>query len=144
MQSNHSNSDKSTTNKSTESNKTIDFLHYDDAESIGSSHNNRILAIYTNTNTYLNEALLSQSSDHSLDKINKIIGYLLCLIVCAIIAAIILFAIYQFTNGHALLYKYAFGCFIIALFVSLCLCTCMIYRWEIVNIEMNNNNYASV
>jgi len=127
-------------NKSNESNGTVDFFIYE--ESIGSSYSvssSKKLPNYTNHE--INEKLLleHQHENKLSKKINNYIFYLICLIILAIITCVILFVIYQFTNNHKLLYKYAFGCFIFALVLSLFLCSCMLYKCELEKNDVKTN-----
>jgi hypothetical protein len=138
MQSN----ERSKSNLSNESNGTVDFFIYE--ESIGSSYSvssSKKLPNYTNHE--INEKLLSEYENEYENKlskkINNYIFYLICLIILAIISCVILFIIYQFTNNHKLLYKYAFGCFIFALLLSLFLCSCMLYRCELEKKDVKTN-----
>ena len=131
----------SKSNLSNESNGTVDFLNYE--ESIGSSYSvsssKKYLYNDDGTRYELNIKLLSEYENNWFKKINNYIFYLTCLVILAIISSLILFAIYQFTNDHPLLYKYAFGCFIFALLLSLFLCSCMLYRCDLEKNDIKKN-----
>lgn len=126
-------------NESNESKKTVDFLSYE--ESIGSSYSISSSKKYPNNYDYdyycdnnddgLNARLLLEDKQKSIDKTNKYIFYLICLIISAFISSIILFSIYYFTADHKGLYYYAFICFCVTLFLTCCLCSCMKYKCEL-------------
>jgi len=82
--------------------------------------------------------LLLENKHKSIENTIKYIFYLTCLIICVFISAIILFAIYYFTHGHKdneILYKFSCICFIVALILSCCLCSCMKYKCELEKIR---------
>jgi ABC-type multidrug transport system permease subunit len=127
-------------NESTETNETIDYLNYE--ESIGSSYsvgsNKKYLTNRGNNDNYkngLNDRLLLENNQKSIEKTNKYIFYLICLIICAFISAVILFAIYHFTRNHDGLYYYAFICFFVTLILACCLCSFWKYRCELEKIQ---------
>ena len=127
-------------NESNESKKTVDFLSYE--ETIGSSYSISSSKKYPNDYDYyrdddnnLNARLLLEDKQKSIDKTNKYIWYLICLIICVFISSIILFSIYYFTKDHNGLYYYAFISFFVALILTCCLCSCMKYRCELEKIK---------
>ncbi len=127
-------------NESTETNETIDYLNYE--ESIGSSYsigsNKKYLNDRGNNDNYknrLNDRLLLEDKQKSIEKTNKYIFYLICLIICAFISAVILFAIYHFTRNHDGLYYYAFICFFVTLILTCCLCSFWKYRCKLEKIQ---------
>jgi hypothetical protein len=127
-------------NDRNESNETVDYLNYE--ESIGSSYsigskkypNNTSHNDY-NDNHGLNIRLLLEDKQKSIEKTNKYIFYLICLIICAFISAVILFAIYHFTRNHDRLYYYAFICFFVTLILTCCLCSFWKYRCKLEKIQ---------
>jgi hypothetical protein len=132
-------------NESNESKKTVDFLSYE--ESIGSSYSISSSKKYPNNYDHdydyyrdnnddgLNARLLLEDKQKSIDKTNKYIFYLICLIISAFISSIILFSIYYFTAGHKGLYYYACISFFVTLFLTCGLCSCMKYKCELEKIK---------
>lgn len=127
-------------NESNESKKTVDFLSYE--ESIGSSYSISSSKKYPNDYDYyrddnnnLNARLLLEDKQKSIDKTNKYIWYLICLIICVFLSSIILFSIYYFTANHKGLYYYACISFFVTLILTCCLCSCMKYKCELEKIK---------
>jgi hypothetical protein len=121
-------------NESNETNETVDYLNYE--ESIGSSYSTGSSKKYQNNyNNGLNDRLLLEDKQKSIEKTNKYIYYLIYLIICAFISAVILFAIYHFTQNHDGLYYYAFICFFVTLILTCCLCSFWKYRCELEKIQ---------
>jgi len=125
------------------SNETVDYLNYDE-ESIGSSYsigsnkkypNNTGINYNYNYNNGLNDRLLLENKQKSIEKTSKYIFYLICLIISAFVSTIILFSIYYFTQDHKGLYYYACICFITTLVLACCLCSCMKYKCDLEKIQ---------
>ena len=121
------------------SNETVDYLNYDE-ESIGSSYSIGSSKKYPNNtcinyNNGINDRLLLEDKQKSIEKTNKYIYFLICLIICAFVSTIILFAIYHFTQNHDGLYYYAIICFFVTLILASCLCSCMKYKCELEKIQ---------
>jgi len=127
------------TNDRDNSNETVDYLNYDE-ESIGSSYSTGSNKKYQNNtdinyNNGLNNRLLLENKQKSIEKTSIYIFYLICLIISAFVSTIILFSIYYFTQDHKRLYYYACICFIITLVLACCLCSCMKYKCELEKIQ---------
>jgi predicted membrane channel-forming protein YqfA (hemolysin III family) len=121
------------------SNETVDYLNYDE-ESIGSSYSIGSNKKYPNNtginyNNGLNDRLLLENKQNSIEKTSKYIFYLICLIISAFVSAIILFSIYYFTQDHDVLYYYAVICFFVTLILACCLCSFWKYRCELEKIQ---------
>ena len=123
-------------NDRNKSNETVDYLNYE--ESIGSSYSigsNQKYINDNNNNNELNNRLLLEDKQKSIENTSKYIFYLICFIISVFILGVILFAIYYFTNQYNELYYYACICFIIALMSVCCLCSCMKYKCELEKIK---------
>ena len=80
--------------------------------------------------------LLSQDNMRIISQTKKHILYLICIISISIITGIILFAIYNLTNDKKTLFNYSKICFVVALCLTCCLCSCMKYKYEIEKIHV--------
>ena len=125
------------TNETNETNITVDYLNYE--ESIGSSYSigysKKNINNYYNYNNGINERLLLEDKQKSIEKTKTYIFYLICLIICFLAFGVILFAIYYFTQHYIVLYYGACICFIIAVIVSCFLCSCMMYKCNLEKIQ---------
>ena len=97
------------------------------------NNKNTINKIIQNNN--LRSKLLSEDNMKIITQTKKHMYYLICVISISIITGIILFAIYNLTNGEKILFNYSKICFVVALCLSCCLCSCMKYKHEIEKIQ---------
>jgi hypothetical protein len=111
-----------------------DFLYNKDDtnETIDSINKNKNKLQYND----LRSKLLSHDNMIIITETKKHILYLICIISISIIIGIILFAIYNLTNGKKSLFNYSKICFVVALCLTCCLCSCMKYKYEIEKINI--------
>lgn len=116
-----------------------DFLSnkYDTNETIDSINRNLINKNKNNLqHNDLRSKLLSQDNMRIISQTKKHILYLICIISISIITGIILFAIYNLTNDKKILFNYSKICFVVAICLTCCLCSCMKYKYEIEKIHI--------
>ena len=116
-----------------------DFLSnkYDTNETIDSINKSLINKNKNNLqHNDLRSKLLSQDNMRIISQTKKHILYLICIISISIITGIILFAIYNLTNNKKILFNYSKICFVVALCLTCCLCSCMKYKYEIEKIHI--------
>ena len=116
-----------------------DFLSnkYDTNETIDSINKNLINKNKNNLqHNDLRSKLLSQDNMRIISQTKKHILYLICIISISIITGIILFAIYNLTNDKKTLFNYSKICFVVAICLTCCLCSCMKYKYEIEKIHI--------
>jgi len=121
-----------------------DFLsnNYDTKETIDSINKNLInknLISKNKNNSQHNDIrskLLSQDNMRIISQTKRHIFYLICIISISIITGIILFAIYNLTNDKKILFNYSKICFVVALCLTCCLCSCLKYKYEIEKINI--------
>ncbi len=114
-----------------------DFLSnkYDTNETIDSINKSLINKNNLQHND-LRSKLLSQDNMRIISQTKRHIFYLICIISISIITGIILFAIYNLTNDKKTLFNYSKICFVVALCLTCCLCSCMKYKYEIEKINV--------
>ena len=114
-----------------------DFLSnkYDTNETIDSINKNLISKNHLQHNN-LRSKLVSHDNMRIISQTKKHILYLICIISISIITGIILFAIYNLTNGKKTLFNYSKICFVVTLCLTCCLCSCMKYKYEIEKIHI--------
>jgi hypothetical protein len=116
-----------------------DFLSnkYDTNETIDSINKNLINKNKHNSQyNDVRSKLLSHDNMIIITQTKKNILYLISIISISIITGIILFAIYNLTNGKKTLFNYSKICFVVALCLTCCLCSCMKYKYEIEKINV--------
>jgi hypothetical protein len=87
-------------------------------------------------NNDVRSKLLSQDNMKIITQTKRHMCYLICVISISIITGIILFAIYNLTNGKKILFNYSKICFVVALCLTCCLCSCIKYKHEIEKINI--------
>ena len=116
-----------------------DFLSnkYDTNETIDSINKNLINKNKNNLQyNDLRSKLLTHDNISIITQTKRHIFYLICVISISIITGIILFAIYNLTNDKKSLFNYSKICFVVALCLTCCLCSCMKYKYEIEKIHI--------
>lgn len=109
-----------------------DFLYNKDDtnDTIDSINNNKSI------HNDIRSKLLSHDNMIIITETKQHILYLICIISISIFTGIILFAIYNLTNSSKSLFNYSKICFVVALCLTCCLCSCMKYKYEIEKINI--------